>query len=69
MTKSDHICLAAVFNCFHDVECWMARNFLKLDDSKFSVRASRLWNDLPEDIRLAESVTLLKSHFYGLLSI
>ena len=39
-------------------------------DRAFSVRAPRLWNGLPEEIRLAESVTsfksLLKTHFYRL---
>ena len=39
-------------------------------DRAFSIRAPRLWNDLPEEIRLAESVTsfksLLKTHFYRL---
>jgi len=36
-------------------------------DRAFAVRAPRLWNDPPEGIRLAESVTsfksLLKTHF------
>ena len=30
-------------------------------DRAFAVRAPRLWNDLPEEIRLAESVTSFKS--------
>ena len=37
-------------------------------EKAFSVRAPRLWNDLPEDIRSASSVlcfkSLLKTHFY-----
>jgi len=37
-------------------------------DRAFSVRAPQLWNNLPEEIRLASSVTsfksLLKTHFY-----
>uniref|UniRef100_A0A672YDQ4 Reverse transcriptase domain-containing protein n=1 Tax=Sphaeramia orbicularis TaxID=375764 RepID=A0A672YDQ4_9TELE len=37
-------------------------------DRAFSIRAPQLWNGLPEEIRLAESVTsfksLLKTHFY-----
>jgi len=39
-------------------------------DRAFGIRAPRLWNDLPEEIRLAESLTyfklLLKTHFYRL---
>ena len=37
-------------------------------DRAFSIRAPKLWNDLPEEIRLTESLTifksLLKTHFY-----
>jgi len=36
-------------------------------DRAFAIRTPRLWNDLPEEIRLAESVTsfesILKAHF------
>ncbi|KAK0155946.1 hypothetical protein N1851_001518 [Merluccius polli] len=41
-----------------------------IGDRAFSTRAPRLWNDLPAEIRLAESVnsfkSLLKTHFYRL---
>lgn len=37
-------------------------------DRAFSIKAPRLWNSLPKDLRLASSVTtfksLLKTHFY-----
>ena len=37
-------------------------------DRAFSIRAPKLWNDLPEEIRLTESLpifkSLLKTHFY-----
>ncbi|KAF7641396.1 hypothetical protein LDENG_00282490 [Lucifuga dentata] len=39
-------------------------------DRAFAIRALLLWNDLPEEIRLADSVSsfksLLKTHFYRL---
>ncbi|KAF7651423.1 hypothetical protein LDENG_00111240, partial [Lucifuga dentata] len=39
-------------------------------DRAFAIRAPQLWNDLPEEIRLADSVpsfkSLLKTHFYRL---
>ncbi|KAF7660761.1 hypothetical protein LDENG_00275780, partial [Lucifuga dentata] len=39
-------------------------------DQAFAVRAPKLWNDLPEDLRLAKSVSVfksqLKTHFYRL---
>ncbi|KAF7650757.1 hypothetical protein LDENG_00121020, partial [Lucifuga dentata] len=39
-------------------------------DRAFAIRAHRLWNDLPEEVRLANSVSyfksLLKTHFYRL---
>ncbi|KAF7646179.1 hypothetical protein LDENG_00192110, partial [Lucifuga dentata] len=39
-------------------------------DRAFAVRAPKLWNDLPEDLRLAKSVSAFKSqfktHFYSL---
>ncbi|KAF7660241.1 hypothetical protein LDENG_00285960 [Lucifuga dentata] len=39
-------------------------------DCAFAIRALLLWNDLPEEIRLADSVSsfksLLKPHFYRL---
>ena len=38
-------------------------------DRAFEVRAPRLWNNLPENLRLTKSLsafkTLLKTHFYG----
>ncbi|KAF7650669.1 hypothetical protein LDENG_00122440, partial [Lucifuga dentata] len=39
-------------------------------EQAFAVRAPKLWNDLPEDLRLAKSIVLLKysfkTHFYRL---
>ncbi|KAF7668292.1 hypothetical protein LDENG_00022460 [Lucifuga dentata] len=39
-------------------------------DRAFAIRALRLWNDLPEEKRLTDSVpsfkSLLKTHFYRL---
>ncbi|KAF7660645.1 hypothetical protein LDENG_00278370 [Lucifuga dentata] len=32
------------------------------DDRAFAIRALLLWNDLPEEIRLADSVSSFKSH-------
>ncbi len=42
-------------------------------DHAFAIRAPRLWNDLPEETRLTETVIsfkpLLKTHFYRLTSM
>ncbi|KAF7656077.1 hypothetical protein LDENG_00046700 [Lucifuga dentata] len=47
-----------------------SKNLKTKGDQAFAVRAPKLWNDLPEDLRLAKSASAFKSqlntHFYRL---
>ncbi len=63
----DHVC------CLRSSVALLAVPKSRLEskgDCAFAIRAPRLWNDLPEEIRPAESVTSVKSslktHFYRL---
>ncbi|KAF7647893.1 hypothetical protein LDENG_00164970, partial [Lucifuga dentata] len=75
--------LAPSYTCdmliFYEPACSLrssGSNLLTIANSKtksdraFALRAPKLWNDLPEDLRLAKSVSAfksqLKTHFYRL---